>query len=65
MHVAGHTDKGTCLLHSQATQVREEVWALHRRTLARTGPVSTLLEWDEDIPEWEVLAAEAEKARVA
>jgi uncharacterized protein (UPF0276 family) len=26
--------------------------------------VSTLIEWDEDIPEWDVLAAEAEKARV-
>jgi hypothetical protein len=25
--------------------------------------VSTLVEWDEDIPAWEVLSAEAEKAR--
>jgi uncharacterized protein len=65
MHVAGHTDKGTWLLDTHATHVREEVWRLHRRALARTGPVSTLLEWDEDIPAWEVLAAEAEKARAA
>ena len=78
MHVAGHTEispnerseggepgKGTWLLDTHATHVREEVWALHRRALARTGPVATLLEWDEDIPSWEVLAAEAGKARVA
>lgn len=64
MHVAGHADKGDWLLDTHATHVREEVWALHRRALARTGPVATLVEWDEDIPEWEVLAAEAEKARV-
>jgi uncharacterized protein len=65
MHVAGHTDKGAWLLDTHATYVREEVWQLHRRALARTGAVSTLLEWDEDIPAWEVLAAEAEKARAA
>jgi len=30
-----------------------------------TGPVSTLIEWDDEIPDWPVLAAEAEKARAA
>jgi uncharacterized protein len=65
MHVAGHTDKGSYILDTHCTHVRDEVWALHRRALARTGPVSTLLEWDEDIPPWEVLATEAEKARAA
>jgi uncharacterized protein (UPF0276 family) len=65
MHVAGHTDKGTWLLDTHAAPVREEVWQLHRRALARPGPVSTLLEWDEDIPTWDVLAAGAEKARLA
>ena len=29
-----------------------------------TGPVSTLIEWDDDIPPFEELVAEAEKARV-
>ena len=41
------------------------VVAVHRRAVARTGPVSTLLEWDEDLPSFEDLAAEAEKARAA
>ena len=78
MHVAGHAEylrtseareekraKRTWLLDSHGTRVREEVWALQRRVLARTGPIATLLEWDEDIPPWDDLAAEARKAHVA
>jgi uncharacterized protein (UPF0276 family) len=63
MHVAGHTDKGAYLLDTHSDHVRGEVWDLYRRALGRCGPVSTLVEWDENIPEWEVLAAEAETAR--
>jgi uncharacterized protein (UPF0276 family) len=40
-----------------------EVWELYRRAWRRTGPVSTLYEWDEDIPEFDVVHAEALKAR--
>ena len=63
VHLAGHTNKGKYLLDTHSDHVRGEVWALYRRTLRRVGRVSTLIEWDEDIPEWDVLAAEAEKAR--
>ncbi len=65
VHLAGHTDKGKYLLDTHSDHVREEVWALYKRTLRRTGAVSTLIEWDEDIPTWEVLAAEAQMARDA
>jgi hypothetical protein len=41
----------------------EEVWDLYRATLRHTGSVSTLIEWDDEIPAWSVLADEAEKAR--
>jgi uncharacterized protein (UPF0276 family) len=44
--------------------VRDEVWDLYRRALRRVGPTSTLVEWDEEIPAWDVLAAEAERTRV-
>jgi uncharacterized protein (UPF0276 family) len=30
--------------------------------LARTGPVASLIEWDNDVPSWPVLRAEAERA---
>ena len=42
-----------------------EVWELYRRAWARTGPTATLYEWDEDIPAFEVVHAEALKARAA
>jgi uncharacterized protein len=63
MHLAGHTDKGTHLLDTHSDRVRAEVWQLYRRAIARTGAVATLVEWDEDIPSWDVLAGEAETAR--
>ena len=65
MHVAGHTDKGTHLLDTHSDHVRGEVWDLYRRAVSRCGAVATLVEWDEDIPGWDVLASEAEMARSA
>lgn len=63
IHLAGHTDKGRYVLDTHSDHVADAVWALYRRLLARTGPVSTLVEWDEAIPAWDVLADEAAKAR--
>lgn len=63
MHLAGHTNKGRYVLDTHSEHVRDEVWALYRRAVARTGAVSTLVEWDDDIPEWDVLSDEAAKAR--
>jgi uncharacterized protein (UPF0276 family) len=64
MHLAGHTDKGAYLLDTHSDHVANEVWSLYRRALERCGPVATLIEWDDEIPAWEVLAAEADRARV-
>jgi uncharacterized protein len=63
IHLAGHSDRGAYLLDTHSTQVKAEVWDLYRRALRRCGPVSTLVEWDEDIPAWDVLSTEAAKAR--
>jgi uncharacterized protein (UPF0276 family) len=65
IHLAGHTDKGAYLLDTHSDHVRGEVWDLYRRAIRRCGPTSTLIEWDDDIPTWEVLAAEAQMARDA
>jgi hypothetical protein len=65
IHLAGHTNKGTHLLDTHSDHVRDEVWDLYRRALRRCGAVSTLVEWDENIPAWSVLAAEAQAARAA
>jgi uncharacterized protein len=63
MHLAGHTDKGAYLLDTHSDHVADPVWDLYRRATARFGAVSTLIEWDEEIPELDVVASEAVKAR--
>jgi uncharacterized protein (UPF0276 family) len=63
-HVAGHTNKGTHIIDTHSDHALPEVWELYRRAWQRTGPVATLYEWDEDIPEFDVLLEEAMKAKV-
>jgi uncharacterized protein len=62
-HVAGHTHKGTHIIDTHSDHAIPEVWELYRRAWARTGPTATLYEWDENIPELQVVLAEASKAR--
>lgn len=61
-HLAGHSDKGTHLLDTHDAPVADGVWELYRRALRRFGPVSTLIEWDDRIPDLEQLLAESSKA---
>jgi hypothetical protein len=63
IHLAGHADKGTHLLDTHDHPVPDPVWDLYRAALARFGAVSTLVEWDDDIPSFAELRAEAERAR--
>jgi uncharacterized protein (UPF0276 family) len=67
IHLGGHTadsdDDGSALLiDDHGRQVADAVWALYARTLARAWPRPTLIESDNDVPEWEVLFAEAKRA---
>jgi hypothetical protein len=64
-HLAGHTHKGTHILDTHSDHARPEVWELYRRAWARTGPTATLYEWDEDVPAFDVVHAEARKALAA
>jgi len=68
VHLAGHArdfdDWGRALLvDDHGSRVAQEVWALYRAVLARTGPVPTLIEWDTDVPAYKVLRDEAGKAQ--
>jgi uncharacterized protein len=62
-HLAGHSDHGTYLLDSHDHPICSEVWALYERAVHRFGRIPTLIEWDDNIPEFEVLAAAAAEAR--
>ena len=65
IHLAGHTRFEKYILDTHSGQVVDPVWDLYRRTIARTGSVSTLVEWDDEIPAFDVLLAEAHKAKAA
>jgi uncharacterized protein len=63
IHLAGHTNLGTHIIDTHRGTVIEPVLDLYRQTIALAGPISTLIEWDDEIPELSVLLAEAERAR--
>lgn len=70
IHLGGHDedqdDHGAPLLiDSHGREVADPVWALLDDVLARTGPAPLLIEWDTEVPEWPILAAEAARARRA
>lgn len=62
-HLAGFTDMGTYLFDTHSAPVHEDVWQLYRLAVRRFGSVPTLVEWDADIPPFERLCAESERAR--
>lgn len=66
IHLAGHTetsDSGAPLLiDAHGSPVAEPVWALYAEVIARTGALPSLIEWDNDVPAFAVLAAEAARA---
>lgn len=62
-HLAGHTDKGSHLIDTHNDHVVDAVWDLYRYTLQTKGMRSTMVEWDADIPAFDVLEAEILKAK--
>ena len=63
MHLAGFTDMGTYLFDTHSAPVSDAVWRLYAYAVERFSGVSTLVEWDADIPSFERLCAEAAHAR--
>lgn len=67
IHLAGHApdqdDEGRLLLiDAHDREVSESVWRLFEEVVKASGPVPTLIEWDNDIPAWPILLQEAAKA---
>lgn len=63
VHLAGHTDCGTYRIDTHDNHVIDPVWELYRLAHKHTGGVSTLLEWDANIPPFPVVHAEVLKAK--
>lgn len=68
LHLGGHAEEalpsGPLLIDAHGAPVADPVWTLYAEVLARTGPLPTLIEWDNDVPAFPVLLAEAGRAAV-
>lgn len=67
IHLGGHEEDedehgAPLLIDSHSMPVVDPVWELYEYTINKGGPRPTLIEWDNDIPSWDVLAAEAADA---
>jgi uncharacterized protein (UPF0276 family) len=61
VHLAGHTDMGTYLFDTHSCSVQAPVWDLYQQWLMQGFSVPTMIEWDDQIPEFLVLEAEVAK----
>lgn len=62
IHLAGHTRYDGYIIDTHTGHVIDEVWALYARACRRFGEVSTMVEWDADIPDFDTVHAEALRA---
>ena len=62
IHLAGHTDHGSHCIDTHNGRVIDPVWELYAEVQRRRGNTATLLEWDADIPKFEVLQREVGRA---
>jgi uncharacterized protein (UPF0276 family) len=62
IHIAGHSKFEKYILDTHDHPVLDPVWGLYARAIERCGPTATLLEWDDSIPSFEEVHAEALKA---
>ena len=63
IHLAGHSHNGSLIIDTHDHPVPNPVWDLYVEAIARLGPVSTMIERDDDIPPLEVLLEELAQAR--
>lgn len=64
MHLAGYDDSaGTHIVDTHDRPVSDAVWELYARAVELTGGVSTLIEWDDELPSFPEVHAEVLKAR--
>lgn len=62
-HLAGHSHNGSHIIDTHDAPVIEDVWALYEAACRHFGPVSTMIERDDNIPPLAELLAELDRAR--
>jgi uncharacterized protein len=63
IHLAGHHDRGDCVIDTHDRPIVDPVWDLYEAACRRFGNVPTMIEWDADIPPLARLLAELDIAR--
>ena len=63
IHLAGHSYNGPLIIDTHDHPVPDPVWELYAEAIARLGPVSTMIERDDDIPPLDVLLDEVDRAK--
>ena len=62
IHIAGHSKFEKYILDTHDHPVLDPVWQLYERAVRQVGHTATLLEWDDSIPSFDEVHAEALKA---
>ena len=62
IHIAGHSKFRKYILNTHDHPVIDPVWKMYEHAIRRIGPTATLLEWDDRIPSFDEVHAEALKA---
>lgn len=63
MHLAGHQNMGNYIIDTHDREVTNQVWELFQLTYQLASEAAILLEWDGNIPSFEVYHAELMKAK--
>lgn len=66
IHLAGFTQPGNggIAVDDHSQPVSDTCWSLYEHALTQFGAIPTLIEWDNELPEWHILVAQAEHARM-
>ncbi len=62
MHLAGHCEMDDIVIDDHGSAVCDEVWRLYVHAVKRFGDAPALIEWDTNVPELDVLLAQATQA---
>lgn len=68
IHLAGHHETRDSrdrplLIDDHGSRIAAQTWQLYESVIAQTGALPTLVEWDNDVPDWSILQAEAQRAQ--
>ncbi len=66
IHLSGHSNRSTHIIDTHDNHVIDEVWRLYKYTLSKANrSINTMVEWDDNIPEFDVLYNELMIAKKA